>query len=63
MNIGGCEDFILSTDAGRLLIQLGSGCQWRLIASGWGKLIPAEMSLFVSLIMGKNIDERILSNT
>lgn len=62
MNIGGCKDFILSTDAGRLLIQLRSGCQLRLMASGWGKLIPAERSLFVSLIVEKNIDERILRN-
>lgn len=44
MNIGGCNNFILSTDAARLLIQLRSGCQWRLIASGCGKLIPEEMS-------------------
>lgn len=44
MNIGCCNNFILSTDAGMLLIQLRSGCQWRLFASGCSKLIPAEMS-------------------
>lgn len=62
MNIGGCNNFILSTDAERLLIQLSSGCQWRLIASGCGKLIPEEMSFICFSNSGKNIDERILSD-
>ena len=53
MNIGCWNNFILSTDAVMLLIQLRSGCQWRLIASGWSKLIPAEMSFICFSNSGK----------
>jgi hypothetical protein len=53
MNIGCCNNFILSTDAGMLLIQLRSGCQWRLTASGCSKLIPAEMNFICFSNSGK----------
>lgn len=52
-NIGGCNNFILSTDAERLLARLRSGCQWRLIASGCGKLIPEETSFICFSNSGK----------
>lgn len=58
MNIGGCNNFILSTDAERLLIQLSSGCQWRLIASGCGKLIPEEMCFICFSNSGKILMRR-----